>query len=175
MKKLVVVCLVVLVAGVGAGYAVGLGPAPGGETGTDIESFPTETPTSSAEDTNTTTAGPPFSVRVDSIESCGDTCRDVTTTLTNRRSDAASNVTVYTRIYAGNGTDGEVLWEGVESVGDLEGGESHTATRRVELSLAAGYTVREADGWITVRTTVTSDEETITVTEQRQLTSATHE
>ena len=49
----------------------------------------------------------PFGFVVDQIETCGETCRDVTTTPTNRQSTAASDVTVTTRIYAGNGTDGD--------------------------------------------------------------------
>jgi Rieske Fe-S protein len=51
---------------------------------------------------------------------------------------AATDVAVDTRIYAGNGTDGDVVWEG-------------------------------AGGWITVRTTIQSAEETVTVTQRRQV------
>jgi len=175
LRKLLVVGALVLVVATGAALATGLGPAPGGDSGEDIESFPTETPESPDEDGETgdddatTTAGPPFTSTVDRVEECGQTCRDVTTTLTNNQSTADSNVTVYTRIYVGNGTDGDVAWEGTESVGHLDAGESYTTTKRVELSVADAYAVEQHDGWITVQTTVESDNETMTVVEQHQV------
>ncbi len=167
---------VLLIASAAVAFAMGVGPAPGGDSA-DIESFPTEESESSGGSTGAgtdteetaTPTGPPFTSSIDRIEECGETCRDVTTTLTNDQQTADSNVTVYTRIYAGNGTDGTVIWEGVEEVGDMESGESYTTTRRVEISLADARTVRQHDGWITVQTTVQSDSETMTVTEQRQL------
>lgn len=175
-KLLALVIVVALVAG-GAAVALGVGPlgdAPqsGAESGDDVESFPTETAESTndgGDTSSTTTAEQPFTLTVDSIEECGETCRDVTTTLTNEQSSTASNVTVYTRIYAGNGTDGDVVWEGTESVGAMDAGESGTDTTRVELSLRDGYAIQSADGWITVQTTVQSENETMTTTEQRQV------
>jgi hypothetical protein len=167
---------VVLIASAGIAFAFGVGPAPGGDSGDDIESFPTEEDSTSADSTAQTSTeetatpiGPPFSSSIDRIEECGETCRDVTTTLTNEQATAESNVTVYTRIYAGQGTDGQIIWEGIEEVGEMDSGESYTTTRRVEISLADAQTVRQNDGWITVQTTVQSDTETMTVTEQRQI------
>jgi hypothetical protein len=156
---------VLLVAVLGTGLVVGLAPI--ADDGTDVESFPTETPASSDGDAATTDR--PFTVTVDRIEKCGETCRDVTTTVANEQSTDASNVTVYSRIYAGNGTDGKVVWSGTESVGDLDAGESYTTTKRVDLSLREAYAVRQQDGWITVRTTVQSDSETVTFTERRKV------
>lgn len=179
-KLLGVLALVVVVGGVAA-FATGFGPAPGGDTGADDGSFPTETTTAAADtgdgggpsggDSGTTTATTtsPFTFVVEKVEECGTTCRDVTTTLTNEQSTAASDVTVHTRIFAGKGTDGDVVWKGSEPVGDLDAGESYTATRRVELSMMDAYTIKQHDGWITIQTSVTADGETTTFTEQRDV------
>jgi hypothetical protein len=159
---------------IGLSLGGGNGAASAGGSGDDIESFPTETPTSTAAadgggtGTATPEPGPAFAFAIDRIEECGRTCRDVTSTLTNDGADA-TDVTVYTRIYVGNGTDGDVIWEGRERVGDLGAGESYTTTERVELSLADAVTVESAGGWITVQTTVQSDETTVTFTQRRQV------
>lgn len=168
----VVVLLVAAPVNLGLGFGGGDGPASAGGSGDDIESFPTETPTqtTSGSDGGTTTAdpAPDFAFAIDRIEECGRTCRDVTSTLTNDGA-AASDVTVYTRIYAGNGTDGDVIWEGRERVGALGAGESYTTTERVELSLTDALAVENEGGWITVQTTIQSAEKTVTVTQRRQV------
>lgn len=155
-----------------AGLTLGGGGA--ASDGNDVGSFPTETPTGTASadgsGTNTVTPEPTpaFAFAIDRIEECGRPCRDVTSTLTNDGADA-TDVTVYTRIYVGNGSDGNVIWEGKERVGNLGAGESYTATERVELSLADAIAVESAGGWITVQTTVQSDETTVTFTQRRQV------
>ncbi|MDT3436998.1 hypothetical protein [Haloarcula sp. 1CSR25-25] len=110
---------------------------------------------------------PPFAFTVDAIEECGQTCRDVTSTLTNQQNSTAEAVTVSTRIYAGNDTDGDVVWEGSEDVGTLEAGESYSTTRRVDLSFRDAYAIQRADGRITVRTTVETTDRTVTFTDRR--------
>lgn len=117
----------------------------------------------------TTTSLPPFTFDIVSVEECGETCRDVTITLTNQQETTARNVTVYTRIFAGQGTDGDVVWTGSEPVGTLAPGESTTRTKRVDLSLSGAFAVQQADGWITIQTTVQSQDETMTFTEQRDV------
>jgi len=167
-----VLALVVLTAAVGAVLYTGAGPAPGGNSGdSEIEEFPTEGPTDDGEsgEAETTTAEP-FTFTVDETAECGTTCRDVTATLNNERNETATGVTTYTRIYAGeNNTDADdVVWEGTVDVGTLDGGASHTTTERVELSLLDARTVNQNDGWITVVTTVESDDATVTFRETRQ-------
>lgn len=171
--------LALLLASVAGAFVTGIGPAPGGESGDDIESFPTETPAASdassssdesaATETASSTSTPPFGFTIDDIEQCGRTCRDVTSTLTNQQETTAEDVTVYTRIYVGNGTDGDVVWEGTESVGTLEPSEPYTATRRVELSYSDALAVEQNDGWVTVQTTVQTADRTLTFTERRQV------
>jgi hypothetical protein len=163
----------------------------GGSEG-DAEPFPTETPTGSDESAadgsdgtdatgadstdatgadgtaDTAEATPRFGVTIDSIEECGQTCRDVTSTLTNNQDTTAEDVTVYTRIFVGQGTDGDVVWRGQESVGTLGSGDATTATKRVELSLSEGFAVRN-DGWITIQTTVETADRTVTYTETRKV------
>jgi hypothetical protein len=179
----VVGVLALVLAGVVGAYVTGFGPAPGGDDGSDAESFPTATPSetptgdgvTATDDgtagtaTPTATAPPPFVFSIDAIETCGQTCRDVTSTLTNQQDTTAENVTVYTRIFVGNGTDGDVAWKGSEPVGTLDAGESYTATRRVELSYGDALAIKRNGGWITVQTTVQTEDRTVTFSERRQV------
>lgn len=168
-----VVAVLVVVA---VALAVGAGSGGDADAASTDGPFPTETPTDSASgtdsgasDAGTADTGPSFAFEVDRVESCGETCRDVTTTLTSEGAPA-TDVTVSTRIYVGNGTDGDVAWEGSEPVGDLGTDESYTGTERVELSITDAYAIQQAGGWITVRTTIQSDERTVTTTERRNVT-----
>ena len=198
MHRRLLVGLAVVLAVVTAGaataiFAGDLGGA-GAEEGS-IESFPTETTSqesgsdgegsgSSADESpssderagdgaSTTTAGSttqPFTFAIVGIAECGQTCRDVTLELRNRKSTSAANVTVYSRIFVGSGTGGDVVWEGSESVGTLAAGESVTASKRVDLSLSEAFAIQQADGWITIQTTVQSETETMTTTDRRNVT-----
>jgi hypothetical protein len=159
----------VLLVAVGLSLGGGADTTADGGAGDDIESFPTETTSDGDAGTATADPGLAFAFAVDRIEECGRTCRDVTSTLRNDGGAAATDVTVYTRIYAGNGTDGDVIWEGRERVGSLDAGESYTSTEQIELSLAGAVSVEGAGGWITVRTTIQSAEETVTVTRRRRV------
>jgi hypothetical protein len=177
--KLLIAAVVVIGAGIGVVVAGDL--LPGEDDTTDSEAFPTatpsdeETPSDSGDDGETTataatsTETPPFGFVIDSIEECGQTCRDVTSTLTNQQDTTAENVTVYTRIFAGQGTDGDEIWRGQEDAGTLAAGESYTATERVELSLSEGLKIENNDGWITVQTTVETEDQTVTFTDERQV------
>ncbi|AUV80662.1 hypothetical protein C2R22_02505 [Salinigranum rubrum] len=155
----------------------GFGPAPAADSD-DTGSFPTETPDrtpsgeqggSASDATATATPLPPFAFTVDGTEECGRTCRDVTSTVTNQQETTAEDVTVYTRVYAGRGTDGGVIWEGRERVGTLDAGASYTATRRVELSFTDAIAIQQNGGWVTVQTTVRTADRTLTLTDQRQV------
>ncbi len=163
----VILLAVVLLGGVGAIYA-GVGPLAGSDSDDETEEFPTGTEYNSDGDSDV----PPFSFTVDEIEECGQTCRDVTATLTNDRNETASEVTVYIRIFAGeNSTDpDDLVWEGTEEVGILEAGGTHTTTERIDLSLWDARKVEQNDGWITVLTTIESDEETITFSDSERVT-----
>ena len=182
-----------LISGVIDGAIDALGPvvsdgAGNADADADSESFPTETPaagepggsddagtsgddaTSTSGDGGDATASTPrFGFAIDAVEQCGQTCRDVTSTLTNHRDTDAADVTVHTRIFAGQGTDGDAIWRGTEDVGALGAGESYTTTRQVELSFADALAVQNADGWITVQTTVETADRTVTVTDERRV------
>lgn len=192
MRGKLVIAVALLVAGVTAG-AIVVGPEfleDRTENGTTSEPVPTETTTTRAaskteggtvggvsdggrETTptseNTPTAIGPFAFEVVSVEDCGSTCRDVTISLTNRQQRDAENVTVYARIFAGRDSEGDGIWAGTEQVGRLAPGESVTATKRVSLSFMDALAVQQADGWVTIQTTVESDSETMTFTEQRDV------
>lgn len=169
---------IVLAIGVGVAFYTGAGPAPGGAgDGERITDFPTETASEGGSDGSApsgsggTTETPPFTFAIDSIEECGQTCRDVTATLHNNQNETARGITVYTRIFAGrdNTAEDDIVWEGTEDVGTLEAGGSYTSTRRVELSLQEGMEIESNDGWITILTTVESNEETVTFQDSRQV------
>jgi hypothetical protein len=171
-----VLVVVVLAVGLGAAFYYGVGPAPGGGgTGENIDDFPTATPadasTANGGSGGAATETPPFSFTVESVEECGRTCRDVTTTLHNNQNESATGITVYIRIFAGeNNTAGEdIIWEGKRDVGTLEAGGSRTSTERVDLSLNEARTVEQRDGWITILATVESDDRTVTFQNSEQV------
>lgn len=180
-QRLLAVGLVALLAAGGVAFVTGIGPAPGGSDagGSEVESFPTATATpsgggsgssvASGGTTTSTANSPAFAFAIRDVEECGQTCRDVTSTLTNEGDARATGVVVYTRVFVGNGTDGDVVWSGKERVGALAAGEDYTTTRRVDLSYSEGLAVRSADGWITIQTTVESDQKTVTFTQQRDV------
>ena len=173
--------IALLVVGTVAGLAFGVGPAPGGaDSSEDLDDFPTATDSGSTDsstqdgessDGETRAASSaPFAFSIDQIEECGTTCRDVTVTLYNQQSERAENVTVYTRIYAGNSTaEDDRVWQGKADVGGVNAESSVTDTRRVSLSYADGYAVEQNDGWITIVTVVQSDDETVRFEEQRDV------
>ena len=169
--------VVVLALGLGAAYYSGLGPAPGGtDSGDRLTDFPTQTPAADGTADGGSTAiptatSPPFAFTIDRIEECGLTCRDVTATLHNNQETAATGVTVYSRIYAGRDSTASdaLVWEGKQDVGTLEAGAAYTSTRQVELSLQDAQKIDQAGGWITIVTTVQSDERTVTFRDSEQV------
>jgi hypothetical protein len=171
-----VLAVAVLVA-VGVAAIGGVGPITGGDAGgtgetdngTD-EEFPTAETTNDSE-AGTSGDGEPFTFSVDEVEECGQTCRDVTATLHNEQSESASNVTTYIRIYAGENTTAadDVVWEGTVDVGTLDANASETTTERVDLSFRDALAVDQNDGWITVQTTVESEDATVTFRESRRV------
>ncbi|WP_435127570.1 hypothetical protein [Halobaculum sp. D14] len=182
-----VVALVVVAGGAAAAFVAGVGPF-GGDEESSIEEFPTATPTPTPGSgssggggggSGTTTATgesggekqlPAYYFTVETIDKCGQTCRDVTVELTNNRNETAQDVTVYTRIYAGNTTkQGSMVWEGKEPIGKLQAGASTTETQRVKLSYSEAFSVKQNDGWITILTTVQSAEKTMTFKQRRDV------
>ena len=187
----------VLVVAVALAFAAGVGPFSGEED--PVGDFPTETPAPTAAPdggagdgggggagggdgaggpgaatggaTEEPTPQRPFALRIESVEPCGQTCRDVTATLINQQDQQASGTTVYTRIYEGKGTDGDVVWEGSHEVGTLGPGASDTETQRVQLSYFEAIEIQQNGGWITIVTSVDTDRQTVTFREQRDVTS----
>lgn len=161
--------VVLLFIGLGTAFYLGVGPAPGSGSGDTIDEFPTGTEYDEESDGDADV--PPFSFTVQEIEECGQTCRDVTAAVENNQNETASEVTVYTRIFAGeDSTDtDDLVWEGTEDVGTLDSGASHTTTQRVELTLQEARKIDQHDGWITIVTTVESNEETVTFTDSEQV------
>lgn len=168
-KIAIAVAAVVLVGGV-AGAFVFLGG--GGDTvteGGDTEPTGTESGDTGGDELTATpqmgNTSAAFAYTVDQIEECGQTCRDVTATITNDGNETATNVTVETNIY----TDGDLIWEGGEDIGTLEAGAEYTSTQRVELSYGDAAKVEDNNGWITIETIVSFDGGQEVITEERQV------
>lgn len=147
-----------------------------GGTGEDGGSIPTASGTPYGGDSGGSSGGgsgtaapPPFEMQIESVESCGQTCRDVTATLVNNQEREATGVTVYTQIHAGDSTDGDVVWEGTQDVGTLGAGTAETDTQRVDLGYLEAAKVQDSGGQITIRLTVETDQRTVTFVEHRDV------
>ncbi len=170
-----VVAVALVVAGVGVAYTNGVGPFPGGEGAEDD----IEEPDSRGEVVELGDDGTPevdegedppaFTLKITDISECGTTCRDVSVALSNEMEEDATNVTVYTWIYAGQGTDGDQVWSNSRDVGTLSAGDTLESTDRVDVGLGGGNAIRSEDGWITIETTVESDQETVTFVREEQV------
>ncbi|WP_115864752.1 hypothetical protein [Halorussus litoreus] len=143
-------------------------PAGSGRTTTATDSGTPSEPTGTATAAATTaTAGEDagYDFAIQRIESCGTTCRDVTARLTNVGSEAREDVRVTTSLYA----DGDLLWQGNETVGRLDAGEAHTSTKRVKLGYADGAAIQGNDGYVTIITVVRSADGTARFEERRKV------
>lgn len=107
-----------------------------------------------------------FNFQVTRIESCGQTCRDVTAVLRNTGEEGAENVVVEVTIY----TDGDRIWTNSFDVGLLGAAESVRSTQRVELSYGEALKVQGNDGWITIETVIHSSEGMEVIRERQKVT-----
>lgn len=178
------VVLLVVVGGVVGAFALGVIPGTGGGSGSGgdgglggggSENTATETfsDTVVVEDTGTesgseTETQDPFSFTIDAIEKCGDTCRDVTATIVNNQNETATGVKVRSEIYTGDNYDNNI-WEGTSEVGELPAGESYTDTKTVDLGYQDAYAVDQNDGWILIKTYVTTDDGTFVFKDERDV------
>ncbi|MDS0282133.1 hypothetical protein [Haloarcula onubensis] len=139
------------------------------EAGVATESAAVPTPSATAAPTTVTNESRLFTLETREVENCGMLCRNVTSTVTNEQSTAASDVTITTRLYAGNDTGGEVRWQGIERVERIGAGETYETTHRVELPLEDALAIRDRGGWVTIRTTVETADRSVTVTDRREV------
>jgi hypothetical protein len=130
-----------------------LPPADG--TATDTPTGATPTGGDEAAGAETPTASPtatPAQVVFDAslaeeADKCGFTCRTVTYTITNRGTATAEGVTVDIRVLTG----GEQVYEGSQSVGDIDARSRKTGiTKDVDPGLGGGRKVQNNDGRVTV-------------------------
>ncbi|EJN58083.1 coiled-coil domain-containing protein [Halogranum rubrum] len=99
-----------------------------------------------------------FVIRIDGVDECGTTCRDVTGTLRNVGTGDAHNVEVDMAL----SVDGSVLWTGTQSLGTVPAGETRTISQRIVLGFGEALQAR-SNGTVDVLITVRSDEETQTI------------
>ncbi|QIO21746.1 hypothetical protein [Haloarcula sp. JP-L23] len=158
---MVIVGLVVgaLLLAAGGIVAVGFGPFGGGD---DTQTQPTATPNEATPGENHVR---PFTIDVRNIETCGNTCRDVTVKITNNGGNPRENISVTTTIYTGNSS----VWEGEESVGTLGPDESSTKTKRIDVGFVGGGKIKQNDGKILIETVVHWDGGSATFSERRDV------
>lgn len=157
---IVLVAVGVVAAGFVGVFALGLGPVPSGDGigAEDSESPPEYEGDDDVEDV-------PFAFTVDHVEDCGTTCRDVTGTIVNTDDETATDVSVEVQAFVEN----DRIWQGTERIGTLEPGEDRTVEKRVTISYRDGIKILNNDGYVTVRTTVTSSEGSWTFSERWKL------
>lgn len=107
----------------------------------------------------------PFTIDTKRIEQCGNTCRDVTVSLTNNGDNTRKGITVTTKMY----TDGERIWTGEKSVGTLGSDEATTRTARVQIGFVDAAKVKNNGGTVTIETIVRWNNGSETYREQRQV------
>ena len=107
----------------------------------------------------------PFTVSVGRIEECGNTCRDVTASITNNGGNPRPNVTVSTEIYAG----GDRVWEGRRELGTLAPDETKTRTERVDVGFLGAAKIKGDGGNVTIVTTVDWSDGSATYRERRSV------
>lgn len=108
----------------------------------------------------------PFTIDTKQIEQCGNTCRDVTVSLTNNGDHTREGITVTTRMYAAD----DRIWRGEKSVGTLGSDESTTRTARVKIGFVDAAKVKQNGGTVTIETVVRWQGGSETFREQRQVT-----
>ncbi|SEP06647.1 hypothetical protein SAMN04487948_112119 [Halogranum amylolyticum] len=99
-----------------------------------------------------------FDIRIDRVEACGATCRDITGTLRNVGTGDAHNVEADIELSVG----GTVVWTGTESVGTLPAGETRPVSQRITLGFGEALQARSS-GSVDVVIVVRSDEHTQTI------------
>lgn len=178
--KALVGVLVVLVVVAGAAGAFALGVIPGssgnsggGSGGGDATATETYESTvvvdeSSSEGESTTDSQEPFTFTIDTIEECGQRCRNVTATITNNQDTAATGVRVRSEMYTGDNY-GNKIWEGASEAGTLDAGEAFTDKKQVELGYSEAYAVQQNDGEILIKTFVVTDDATYVFKEERDV------
>lgn len=190
-KSLVIGAVVLLVVGggVAGAFALGVIPGTGGTSGSGGgsggmgggggdgggDATPTETigetvvvEDSSNEGASGTESPDPFSFVINNIEKCGDTCRDVTATITNNQNTTATGVKVRSEIYTGDNYDNKI-WSGTSEIGELGAGESYTETKTVKLDYQDAYAVKQNDGWILIKTYIVTDDGTYVFKNERDV------
>jgi hypothetical protein len=130
----------------------------------------TDTGTTTATPTPTPTpAGPAFSFQIDEVTECGFGCREIDATVTNEQS-TAETLETETVIYAGNTTAADQqVYQNQTNLGRVGAGASVSTTQIVEPALSDFSKIEEADGWVTIVTTISDGEESTTVTERRNV------
>ncbi|KTG10880.1 hypothetical protein AUR64_06770 [Haloprofundus marisrubri] len=177
------VLALVVVAGVGGALALGFTPADlagvdgitdkvGDDASPDVKTDGGSDDTSAASDGGDggdeavqDAYDQPLRFSVGEIEECGTTCRDVTAEVRNTGNESIDDIDVEVHIFA----DDDEVWDGNVEVGSVDAAASQQETIRVELGYMDAYKIKQNDGYITVKTTVTTASGTFSFEERRKV------
>ncbi|WP_224332817.1 hypothetical protein [Haloprofundus halobius] len=173
------VLTLVVAAGIGGALALGLTPGDivDGTTDKVGDNAPEDVQTDGGSDdaSGASTSGDdsavqdaydqPLRFSVGEIDECGTTCRDVTAHVKNTGNESVNDVDVTVRLFA----DDDEVWDGSVEVGSVDAAETQEQTIRVELGYTDAYKIKQNDGYVTVRTTVTTADGTFEFEERRKV------
>lgn len=114
---------------------------------------------------NATARSEPFDLRQQNVTRCGMTCRVVTVTLTNTGNDTAKNISVESRIFAGDSH----IETRQATIRRLRPNETVMRTIRIDAGLRDVMRIKGNDGRVTIRSTIESDDHNMTKTSRRKV------
>lgn len=138
----------------------------GGSAGDDAEADSSSGDDAEGDDSSSDRTVRPFTIDTKWIEQCGNTCRDVTVSLTNNGDHTRKGITVTTKM----SSDGERIWTGEKVIGTLGSDEATTRTARVQIGFVDAAKVKQNGGTVTIETVVRWNNGSKTFREQRQVT-----
>lgn len=112
-----------------------------------------ETVAESTESTATESVGVRFDAEFDGLSECGWACRSLSYTVQNTGDASATDVEVDISVRS-PGEGGETLYEGSQSLDDIDGQRQRSATTPLEFDQSARETLRANDGSVVVALTV---------------------
>lgn len=141
----------------------GVGPTTDESPAADGSSGPTSD--GDTNNRNATTRLEPFNLRQQNVTKCGMTCRVVTVTLTNMGNNMAKNISVESRIFAGDSH----IETRQTTIRRLRPNETVVRTIRIDAGLQDVIRIKQNGGRITVQSTIKSDDHNMTKISQRKI------
>jgi hypothetical protein len=123
----------------------------------DSETFSFERTVQVATTTPTQTGPVQFNVIDGDIEKCGRACRTLDYVLQNTGTERATGIVARFRVYTPD-IDGEQVYNNEQEIDPLDPGTEVAATKKIDVGLVDGNTIRNNDGDIDIRVNLSSDQ-----------------